>query len=664
MKEIAEMTIRPLALILLTVSASALAQDRANKALQEAIVAGNAAARCEYAAAAGADEASADLDKADFAKARDECRLLKNTAARAEYVLGKIIERNKKPKPNPEDVPPPDEIRVGISGAAREAEALGTIATPTGNWPVADLGAVGSGRAYLFRHDKNPAWWSVCITRAPDGSGTIDEQRFDLTIEQKGATVNVPVTVLPGSMKCADSGEPVTPDMERLRAAVAARRVNPYSTSAFAGWPRNPGLALSRLPNDGDGTWRSDRIYGRASSSNALGIVDGQAGEAGSSRGFLAETDAAMIAAAVDGDEAAFVKAAARGRSDVLYGLSLPNMAIFSDNHHALRDPQLPLAGDRPYANEGNETNRDQYGNDGEWTAPGGYAHLAEIRATAGKKYRHGDRNEAHLFNHGYAYWLATGDPRAAILQQAVAAYAWAANYKRQSGVYLPRFVYQRATLNQFSAVWKARDVSLNASGPLLWERSRVEKMETDLWAGWTSMLAALDARTDAVGRMHSALFAYDETEFFSDFMGQAYGAEPAYLWASAGHPELLTRLAQGFVLRGRIGGTRGFDNPDGSSFIKVDGSLLTSDAIIEHINSTRAGQAADSFDGGQAHYILRAYWLLRMTDDAAARGWMPPVPGVPEAIAGMEVARGKTRSWKYLPTMSIKHGGQTFSKE
>jgi hypothetical protein len=146
--------------------------------------------------------------------------------------------------------------------------------------------------------------------------------------------------------------------------------------------------------------------------------------------------------------------------------------------------------------------------------------------------------------------------------------------------------------------------------------------------------------------------------------MGQAYGAEPAYLWASAGYPDLLTRLTQGFVLRGRIGGTRGFDNSDGSSFIKVDGSLLTSDAVVAHINSTRASQAADSFDGGQAHYILRAYWLLRMADDAAAQGWMPAVPGVPETLAAMETARGKTKSWQYLPTINIKHSGMTFRKE
>jgi hypothetical protein len=115
-------------------------------------------------------------------------------------------------------------------------------------------------------------------------------------------------------------------------------------------------------------------------------------------------------------------------------------------------------------------------------------------------------------------------------------------------------------------------------------------------------------------------------------------------------------------VLRGRIGGTRGFDNPDGSSFIKVDGSLLTSDAVIAHINSTRASQAADSFDGGQAHYILRAYWLLRMADDAGRRGWMPALP-VAGTITAMETARGKTKSWQYLPTVSIKHAGRTFEE-
>ena len=656
----------------LAARASADVFARAETALGHALDARRAAERCEYHAGAGVQDAAGTPHSADMVKAQSECRLLKNDAARASYALQKVIDRKPPPTPAPDPapppstgpdpapppppvgpVPPPDGIAIDGRGAG--VVPLGSITTPSGFYPVHDLGAVNGGRAYAIA-DTSGAF-DVCIARLPAAAMKIDDRPYRVGI----AGAVTPLTVLPGSFKCLGRELPsAAPSPERLRAAVVAGRVSPYSRAAFAGWPRTPVLALE--PLQGAAVYRPDRIYWRGSSyDKTFGNVSGSAGEANSSRGFIAGDDAVLVASAGGGDAGAFAKAAARARVQMLYGLALPYLAVWSANHHALRDPQLPLAGDRPYRNEGGDwASGDNYGDEGSWCAPAGYPYLAEIEATAGTCYSHA-RDQAHQFNHGYAYWLATGDPRAALLLQATAAYALAANYQRHDGRYRIRFSYQRTTLNQFSAMWKLRDVAINASGPLLWSRARADAMVADIVADWSAQLARLDARTDAVGLMHRAAGSFDVTEHYSDFMGQAYGAEPAYLFASIGKGALLARLAANMVWRAKdVGGTRGLDKTTGSAIVTIDGSATTREAVIARVMA-RTDEPTASFDGAQAHYVLRAYWLLRMAKDAAARGWIAPVAGIDEAIAKMEAARDRTTAWKYLDTVAWKHAGVTF---
>ncbi|WP_374596867.1 hypothetical protein [Sphingosinicella sp.] len=550
---------------------------------------------------------------------------------------------------------------IVIDGKPVRAAPLDVIRTPSGEWPIADLGRVAEGRAYLFSYRAKPDWYSLCIVRAPDGDGTIDERRYDVRVGGD----EFAVTALPGSMKCADSGEPVAPTMARVVAAVRAQRVLPYAARAFEGFPPR------RKPKNGaEDVYRPDRIYGRSSANNAIGTVSGQAGEAGSSRGFLSETDARVIAAAFDRDGKAFAAAARRARVETLYGLSLPNLVIWSDRHHQMRDPQVPLPGDRPYTNEGSVSGGDDYGDEGKWTAPQNYQWLGEIGAEAGKTYVH-RRDEAHLFNHGYAYWLATGDPRAAILQQAIMAYALASNYRRSAGRYVPRFTYQRTTLNQFSAMWKLRDVAANVSsgrGNIFWPKARAEKMNADLWAGWKMQLARMDVGRDVHARASSIFRGIDRDEdnAYSNFMIQAYGPEAAYLWASAGEPALMRRIAENFVLRfGDIGGAQGFYGAGkGSGFPLIsNGKLPYQDrkSLIAWVAST-SPHPTDSFEGAPAHYVLRGYWSLRLAADAARRGWLPPVSGLDEAVKRTERARDRTGKWKYAGLASMKHAGVPFA--
>jgi hypothetical protein len=550
---------------------------------------------------------------------------------------------------------------IAIDGKRLALRPLDVLRTPTGEWPVADLGRVGDLRIYLFTYRQKPEWYSLCILRAPR-EGAIDESRHSFTLDGEA----ISISALPGSMKCADNGEPVAPSMDRLRDAVIAKRVLPYSERAFDRF----GPRLRTRGKDNIDHYRPDRIYGRSSSFNAIGIVSGQGGEAASSRGFVSETDARMIAAALDRDSNAFSSAAKRARIETLYGLSLPNLVIWSDRGHQMRDPQVPFPGDRPYTNEGGAKGADSYKEEGKWTAPEDYPYLNEINAEAGKIYAHG-RDEAHLFNHGYAYWLATGDPRAALLQQAIMAYALASNYRRAPGKYLPRFGYQRTTLNQFSAMWKLRDVAANVvaqQGNIFWPRTRAEKMNTEMWAGWKASIRRLDLSQSVQDRSVSIFRGIDSNDdnAYSNFMIQIYGPEAAYLWASAGEPVLLMRIAENFVLRfGEIGGARGvYGTGSGSGFpILVKGQMPYRDraSFVSWVN-TNSTKSADSFDGASPHTVMRGYWALRLARDARDRGWLRPVAGLDEAIRKTEQAGRATKAWRYPGILGWKHAGVDFS--
>ncbi len=556
---------------------------------------------------------------------------------------------------NAKALPPKTVRQIAIDGAGITPAFLDRITTPTGDWPVHDLGAVADGRAYLFEKADSPDWWSVCIVRWATSKRVLNEAVHTVSVDDKVYRLSV----LQGSMRCADNGEPVKPDMARLKAAVEAGRVVPYGAAAFSGFSVKPSFG-----GRSGGDYDPARIYGRSSSDNLIGVISGQGGEYDSSRGFLAERDALMITAALSGNNSLFNTTARRVRNQMLYGLSLPNLVIWSKNHHMLRDPQQPFPGDTPYVNEGIDL--ENYGGSMQWTVPDKHPYASDIEARPGQSFEH-SRDIAHLFNHGYAYWLATGDPRAAILQQAIGAYGLAGTWQGGygDGRYRSQFNYQRMMLNPFSALWKARDVAANITtenGKMFWPKARVDKMVDDIYSDWRTKIAAMDASRDPKKKMMAAFKAYDESESYSKFMGQAYGPEAAYLFASIGKGGLLTRLAQNMVLRvNHVGGARGVDGvPDRSTLIKMDGSATTKQAIVAKLLANTA-LPTDSFDGAELHYVIRAYWLLRMAQDAVARGWIAPIDGLDSAISKFETARSKTRRWKWSDITSWKHASLPF---
>ncbi|MGB7404440.1 MAG: hypothetical protein WA906_02005 [Pacificimonas sp.] len=586
-------------------------------------------------------------------------------------------------------VPPAPNFVISIDGEPRTASPLETVTTPTGDWPIYFLGDVNPtnrpdgdaviepGKAYLFTYTDRPDWWSVCLSSY--GQDRPHERGYPKNIFQE-ATYNVAVgseqstvRVAPGSFKCFDIGDPVEPSMARLREAIGAGRVVPYHSEAFSivgmDEPRFKSRELSR-------EYDPARLYdAKAVYDKLFGNVSASAGEAPSSRGFLSETDAAMIMAVVEDRRRLWQQSSEEAGVQARYALGLPYLLIQSRNHHALRDPQKPLPGDRAYRIAGREKGVDQYGGP-RWKVPANYPDFDGRRPTVGKEINHG-RDLAHMFNHGYSWWLATGDPRAALLFQAQAAYALAAHYPTKVNGYTgirSGNVQERATLNHFSAMWRLKDVvdNLETTGVgLFWADDRANEMISEsieghfAWLDDTGRLNTGAAQSVEIGRVV-------DRGSYSNFMMQAYGPEVAYLWASAGRPELLERLAEHFVIRlGKAGGFAGLDPGKSDSAVPwrlgkdkkapvpyrdADGlaAFWTGPANIEN-------KPTDRFDRAPVHYAVRAYWLLKMAEDAVAKGWMDPVPELSPTIVKVEGDMRRTRSWRSQRNLMLKHAAVPF---
>ena len=150
------------------------------------------------------------------------------------------------------------------------------------------------------------------------------------------------------------------------------------------------------------------------------------------------------------------------------------------------------------------------------------------------------DRDNSHQFNHGFAWWLATGDPRAALLVQSIVAFAISGEYVGIDGIsYKCNFDYQRFTLNNLVGSYLAQDLATYASGSLVWPQVRNQKVANDMVASWTAKRDAMDLWPDNASKACSIYKAmdYDNGNISSWFMFAAYGPEMAYTWAINGKP-------------------------------------------------------------------------------------------------------------------------------
>ncbi len=588
-------------------------------------------------------------------------------------------------------VPAPPDLAIRIDGSLRRAEPLELVTTPTGKWPIYSLGdiapeargdtgtVVEPGRAYLFNLASNPGWWSLCLTAF--GEDRAHESGYPKSLFQEtlySVEVNgsrAEVRVAPGSMKCIDNGDPVPPDPAQILTAVKAGRLLPYGEAAFKApfKAREPAYKPQKLAEMG---YDPARIYDKAAVyDKVFGNVSVSGGEAPSSRGFVSDTDAAMIVAALSDDNGLWNTATRDAATQIRYALGLPYLVIQSRNHDLLRDPQKPLPGDRKYRVAGREKGVDQYGAPF-WQPPAGYPGASLLDLSGAKDFKH-RRDLAHMFNHGYAWWLATGDPRVALLMQAQAAWAFASYYPAADKArYQPvnaGNVQERATLNHFAAMWRLRDVmrETETSGAgLFWDDARMERMIADSWTEYKAYIKRLESGSgpEAISVRSARLI---DGGGYSNFMMQNYGPELAYLWAQAGEPVLLQRMTEHFVIRlGKTGGIAGLDpgKSDSSVTWKTDGGLgyRNADGLAAFWRgaSNIENKPTDRFDNASLPYTIRAYWLMRMGQDAAARGWIQPVDGLDAAIVKVEADIRRTAKWKSVGTLMWKHAAVPFGTD
>lgn len=555
---------------------------------------------------------------------------------------------------------------VLINGSSPSEETLiDTITTPTGRWPIYYLGVVDDARVYRWAKEEDPTWWRISVHRYGTASNAVTELLTTITVNgdaQEVRTCN-------GSIKSFDSHEPVTPSLTRLKDAVDAF-LAPYfdGPAVYADFPTARDIATTTMTTLAQSVgYRPDMIYARQSAgittNSTLGNVSGGTGEDMSSRSHVSETDAMMIAASIQNNAAAFATHAATARLETLYGSGLPHLCIWSPNHHHMKDAQVPFAGDKAYKAIGSATGTLDVYSAGNWTAPVGYPYLADLGATGGSVYAH-SRDDAHLFNHSWAYWLATGDPLAALIQQGVFNYVCGfASHTAARTSYITRFGYQRPTGNLLSAMFKIKHLDISSdNGLFVWPQSRRDKMYNDLYADWQAKQATLKASANAEDQRQAAFKAIDDspgTSLFSDFMMIQYVTEAAYLMASKGQTDVLKLLAEHVIIRTYdIGGAMGGEAA-GSNFFAIGGvsapAATTMAGLITEV-FIPTGRSQVNLNDVQSMIGARLYAVLLMAQDAVNRGWITAPANLAAAISAHEASMAATTTWRYPNLLFYKH--------
>lgn len=181
-------------------------------------------------------------------------------------------------------------------------------------------------------------------------------------------------------------------------------------------------------------------------------------------------------------------------------------------------------------------------------------------------------RDPQHMFNHGYAYWLATKNPVYAISQMALWQSILAFRYQgaASGGNYIPAIsmtsgAVERQTMNIFALMLRAkliRDGITVANDTIFWSTTRMNKMVEDIFTSWSTQLAARDAQYTSNAAAAFTKWAHDvDGGATSVFMTVHYGPETAYMWALHGHPELMERWAGHAIVKfNYAGGQLGAD--------------------------------------------------------------------------------------------------------
>jgi len=550
---------------------------------------------------------------------------------------------------------------------------LASFATKSGTWRIR-----ASGPGFLWYLDEKPGWSSAMACNDTDQPKVVTVGDWTLLVPQHAC-------------KFAQDASPIEMDSNMIVKAIDDGRWVGYDPDIAADWPTQFGLPTwytGSLQSYTQSHYDPAGTNGESSFKNIVGTISAQGGEYPTSRGSIDEADAELITKALNGESIAKYTGAMYNIAFAHAGY--PYRTPFVDT--MLRDPQKPDFG-LQYEHKLN-----------------GQEFTAEVYSVNPADDWKSD--SAHLYNVGWALWLATEDPRIGMLVQAAAQFALATQYeyyrvplmangKGNMSDYRCNVEQSRSIYNCLNAMWRARDVAerTRSNDMFLWSLARTNEMYTETEAQIQQImdtvsnatedeaaLYALNASASPFNHAHCAMFrTSDQTEFTalarSNYQDAHYGAVPIYLRAKKGEAlgkELMAKLADHMVARSLyIGGAAGVDGRRdlrGSSIpigpcVKPGqhyeaGPLPFTDRKgwaewiddLDIITGSGLQPPTDSFEMTNETVAVQIDFLLKAAKQLESERIIPAVTDLDEAIAAFDAAREKTREGQLVFGLWTKH--------
>lgn len=443
---------------------------------------------------------------------------------------------------------------LAVNGISKVVTQIDTLTTATGTWLLFSAGATGTIVHYLLTHAVNSDYIAVLHHDTQHWTAGDIDTPVTCVIGWAGLTHNVAMRVGKAAGRWWDNEEAVTPSPTLLRTALTNHQT-PYANRLRAAkLPSSIAVAeMSVMKEAWRGAYNPESFgppsTGAAptSNSNYVGVTSAQGGEYISSRGWYHEADAEYFDAAERNQDALITNTTYWDRyvQFTKYGISHPNLYLWSATHHQLVDAQYPQSGHQAF---------EVMTNTG-----------APLFIPSAPNWGYDD---AHLANQAWAHWVATEHPFAAFALnvQLSTSVARGLQWQRASfgaGNYAPNCEQDRAYANGLRAAWKMKHVTsrlTSQNGTLIWSAAKVEKIATDFLKGvklknYTTAENATGNTSPAAHRKLLNLhFVRDAAEGMtyadgtvkaymdatSNFEPAQYLMEPLWIWTRAGYADAI----------------------------------------------------------------------------------------------------------------------------
>lgn len=536
-------------------------------------------------------------------------------------------------------------VSIKVAGQSVTPVDVDVIRTRSGDWLLQNLGAYQDVQVYLMKVSTNPKFLRAfacrrAFNKESGDSTALSMRQVSVSLSTASANYDWTLGLAQGACRVMQNGEPVGPNPQWLREAVASNRLPAYKRENA--W--DPSALKAYAPDGRRGAYDPTSLgpvlenpaATPTASNNYVGTTSGQGGEYVSSRGFLHTVDAGVVDLALHNEDSAISTVWSQFVQYTWYSLAQPQGAVWSNRLHTTVDPQVPQSGEMGWE-----------------IAGAGQTNPQIMSLTTVDNWT---RDVAHLENTGFIHWILTEDPVAGLVVQRQAAFALAGyyEYQRQSpGVYGASNEQDRGIYNTLSAMWKSRDVSravssLNSS--MIWPIARVDKQVADTlnfydFAVYQPMLTAVPgASNDYARKLAGAGLSLAPVEpmntpsgsvemlVISNFFIQQYGKEPLYLWAKFGHPQAVkwlrtaaTHMAARVDIIGGKAGIDGCVGVRGSSIpLKVNGAVpIFNDTAgwATWVKQQCPQVVSNSFDGAYVHTTIQTEGFLRLAKAAGVTG-------------------------------------------